>query len=263
LFRRPPSALRRKAVQALPEGSVAATGVLLRLRYRPPYDWPAMLAFLGARAIDGVEQVTGDCYRRTVQHDGALGTIEVRDLPERQSLVATIRFPNVTALPAIVAGVRRVFDLAADVATIGAHLAQDPLLAPLVAERPGLRAPGGWSGFERAVCTLLGRRLASQLVGLCAITVPVEQRIDPALTLGFPTPDQVIAADLRPLAQRIDLVTLAQAHRCRTPGDAIPAGDIGPTVLDSALAERAEPWRAYAAQHLWAADPASLKRSLR
>lgn len=263
LFHRPPSALRRKAVQALPEGSVAQTGVVLRLRYRPPYDWPAMLAFLGDRAIDGVEQVTGECYRRTVQHDGALGTIEVRDLPLRQSLAVTIRFPTVTALPVIVAGVRRVFDLAADVATIGAHLAQDPLLAPLVAERPGLRAPGGWSGFELAARALLGRRLTGELIGLCAITVPLEQRIDPALTLGFPTPAQTIVADLRPLAHRIDLVALAEAHRSRSPGEALPASDIGPATLDTALARRAEPWRAYAAQHLWAADPAALKRSLR
>src|SRR6476469_3652611 len=57
LFRRPPSALRRRAVVALPEGSVAATGVTVRLRYRPPYDWEAMLAFLRARALDGVERL--------------------------------------------------------------------------------------------------------------------------------------------------------------------------------------------------------------
>ena len=324
LFRRPPSAIRRKAVQALPEGSVAATGVVLRLRYRPPYDWPAMLAFLGARAIDGVEQVTRDAYRRTVQHEGELGSIEVRHLPQHESLVATIRFPRVSALPAIVASVRRVFDLGADVATIGAHLAQDPLLAPLVAERPGLRAPGGWGGFELAVRAVLGqqvtveaaRRLASQLARACAVTVPPEQRIDPELALGFPTPAQVMAADLAPLdmpgARRAALLALAAASaadphlfqplgtveetlaRLRTISgigewtahyialravretDAFPAADIGllsgaagpdgRRPSPAALSDRAEPWRpwrAYAAQHLWAADPAYLKRSLR
>ena len=66
LFDRPPSALRRKTVTSLREGSVAAIGVTLRLRYRPPYDWPAMLAFLRARAIAGVELVDGERYRRTV-----------------------------------------------------------------------------------------------------------------------------------------------------------------------------------------------------
>ena len=31
-----------------------------------------------------------------------------------------------------------------DIATIGSHLARDPRLAPLIAKRPGLRAPGDW-----------------------------------------------------------------------------------------------------------------------
>src|SRR4029453_2646758 len=62
LFQRPPSALRRK-----PAGSRAGGGgVTLRLRYKPPYDWAAMLAYLEARAIAGVEEVEGAVYRRTI-----------------------------------------------------------------------------------------------------------------------------------------------------------------------------------------------------
>src|SRR5262249_14049258 len=53
-------------------------------------------------------------------------------------------FPCVKALPSIVARVRRVFDLGADIATIDSHLARDPKLAPLIRKRPGLRAPGDW-----------------------------------------------------------------------------------------------------------------------
>ena len=56
----------------------------------------------------------------------------------------TILFPEVRALPAIVARVKRVFDLGADIVTIDQHLARDPKLAPLIARRPGLRAPGDW-----------------------------------------------------------------------------------------------------------------------
>jgi AraC family transcriptional regulator of adaptative response / DNA-3-methyladenine glycosylase II len=317
LFKRPPSAIRRKAVAALPEGSVAATGVELRLRYRPPYDWPAMLGFLRTRAVDGVEQVVGQTYRRTVLHDGRVGTVEIGILPERDSLTATIRFPSVQALPAIVTRIRRVFDLGADVATIGAHLARDPLLAPLVAERPGLRAPGGWDGFELAVRAVLGqqvtveagRRLAGQLVRLCGSPVPAEQEGDAALALAFPTAAQAAAADLTPLgmpgSRKATLTALAQAAladpllfqplatiedtvarlraihgigewtaqyialRAIRETDAFPASDVG--LLRSAagqdglrpspaaLVSRAEPWRpwrAYAAQHLWAADAA-------
>src|SRR6266849_909024 len=74
LFHRPPSALRRKLVVTLPEGSVGATGVTVRLRYRPPYDWPAMLSYLTARAVAGVERVDGEVYCRTTLLDGEIGT---------------------------------------------------------------------------------------------------------------------------------------------------------------------------------------------
>src|SRR5262245_18442927 len=118
-----------------------------------------MLAFLRTRTIAGVERVTDDTYSRTVLQDGEAGTAEICHLADSASLDVTIRFPSVRALPAIVTRIRRVFDLGADVATIGAHLAQDPLLAPLVAERPGLRAPGGWDGFELAVRAVLGQQV--------------------------------------------------------------------------------------------------------
>jgi len=317
LFQRPPSALGRRPVAAAAGGmvSASATGVTVRLRYRPPYDWPAMLSFLATRAVEGVERVEGDLYRRTVNQDGLLGTVEVGHAPERSSLVATIRFPSVGALAGIVARIRRVFDLDADVALIGAHLAQDPLLGPLVAARPGLRAPGGWDGFELACRAVLGqqvsveaaRRLAGQLVRLCGSKLPADQLADPALPLAFPTAQQVMAADLAPLgmpgARKAALQTVARAAladphlfqplatveatvaRLRAiPGigewtahyialravreaDAFPASDIGllrgaagGTGLRPSPAElrgRAEPWRpwrAYAAQHLWAAD---------
>src|SRR5262245_29914295 len=316
LFRRPPSALRRKAVLALPEGSVGEIGVTVRLSYRPPYDWDAMLAFLKARAIDGVECISGDAYCRTVQQEGETGTVEVIHLPHRDCLSAAIRFPSVRALPNIVARIRRVFDLGADVAAIGAHLAQDPLLAPLIAERPGLRAPGGWDGFELAVRAVLGqqvtveaaRRLAGKLVQICGTRLRAEQRSNPALRIAFPTAAQVAKADLSalgmPAARKDALVALAEAalqdtalfqpqgtveetvkRLCAIRGvgewtahyialravretDAFPASDIGllrgaarngtrpsPAELEG-RAEPWRPWRAYAAQHLWAADAA-------
>jgi AraC family transcriptional regulator of adaptative response / DNA-3-methyladenine glycosylase II len=314
LFRRPPSALRRKAIVAAHEGSVADTGVTVRLRYRPPYDWAAMQAYLRGRAIEGVERLDGERYVRSVSHDGEVGTVEIVHVAARESVAATIRFPSVRALPAIIARVRRVFDLGADVASIGAHLAQDRLLAPLVAKRPGLRVPGGWDGFELAVRAVLGqqvtveagRRLAGQLVQLCGDVVPGD-RGERGVSRVFPTAAQVAAADLSELgmpgARRATLGAIARAalaeprlfeplatieetvaRLCAIRGvgdwtahyialrgarepDAFPASDVGllrgaadrrgvrpsPVAL-AARAERWRPWRAYAAQHLWAAD---------
>ncbi len=138
LFGRPPSELRRGG------GTSAREGVTLRLGYRPPYDWPGMLDALAARANKKLERVTDGVWQRQIELDGRRGTVSVAHLPQRNSVAVTISFPEVRALPAIVARVKRVFDLGADIVTIDSHLARDPKLAPLIAKRPGLRAPGDW-----------------------------------------------------------------------------------------------------------------------
>ena len=156
LFHRPPSALRRKTAATQEEG------VTLRLRYRAPYDWDSIIGFLRARAVPEVEVVENGHYLRTVEMDGSAGTIDVSHQPEQLRICVKIHFPNVRSLPAIVARVRRQFDIGADIETIDAHLSNDPLLAPLIARRPGLRAPGGWDGFELAVRAVLANRSALQ-----------------------------------------------------------------------------------------------------
>lgn len=141
LFQRPPRALRRKSA-----AGVQDRDVVLRLSYRPPYDWENMLAFLEARAIPGVEIVEHGRYLRTIEVDGAMGSIAVTHLAKAQCLEVRILFPKLRALPVIVARIRRLFDLNADIETIDRHLSADPALASLIRERPGLRAPGGWMG---------------------------------------------------------------------------------------------------------------------
>ena len=121
LFGRPPATLRRSRDKTRRE----AGALSVRLPYRPPYDWDAMLSFLAARAIPGVEIVSGDSYRRTIAIGGNCGVISVAPAGKNRVDVA-VRFPDMAALPQIIARVRRVFDLAADPDTIGAHLALDP-----------------------------------------------------------------------------------------------------------------------------------------
>src|SRR3984885_12029948 len=200
LFHRPPRTLRRKNSAAASTG--VGADVTLRLRYRPPYDWDSILNHLRVRAIPGVEVVENGRYLRTVEIGGSVGSVEVSHLPKRQSLSVTIRFPQVQSLPAIVTRVRRLFDLGADIQTIDEHLSRDPLLAPLVARRPGLRAPGGWDGFELAVRAILGqqitavaaRGLAGQLVALHGRVVAANERVHPGLTHVFPTAKRLAAA---------------------------------------------------------------------
>jgi AraC family transcriptional regulator, regulatory protein of adaptative response / DNA-3-methyladenine glycosylase II len=201
LFQRPPSALRRAAGLDLP--STVHGEIRILLRYPPPYDWPAMLDFLQLRAIAGVESVADGVYRRTIGLDGLQGSVMVRPVAGH-ALQATIRFPRLASLPAIIARLRRVFDLAADPGAIAMQLAEDPMLAPLVAARPGLRVAGAWDGFELAIRAVLGQqitvaaaiRLAGKLVAAYGENLADG---DGVLTHVFPRPERIAAADLATL----------------------------------------------------------------
>jgi AraC family transcriptional regulator of adaptative response / DNA-3-methyladenine glycosylase II len=313
LFGRPPGELRRLTGEA----SAAAAGVTVKLPYRAPYDWAAIIGFLTARAIPGVETVSARRYARTLSVDGATGVVVVTP-GEGDFLVAEIRFPKLSALPAVIARIRRVFDLTADPQLIGAHLSQDPALAPLIAARPGLRAPGAWDGFEMAVRAILGqqitvsaaRNLAAKLVAIYGAPMEDAAAGPLGLTHVFPTPARLVGEDIAALGMpkargralealartvaadpaiftpRADLESAIAAlsalpgvgewtaqyialRELREP-DAFPHADIGllramagpdgvrPTP-DQLLARSQgwRPWRAYAAQHLWAADAAA------
>jgi len=196
LYGRPPATLRRHRDDHAEAGTVT-----LRLPYRSPYDWSALRAFLAARAIPGVERVSDEGYARTIALDGAAGTIRVA--PGAGAwLTATIRFPRLAALPGIIARIRRVFDLAADPTAIGAQLAEDAVLAPLVAARPGLRVPGGWDGFELAVRAVLGQQItvaaATGLAGKLVRAYGTPHAAD-GLTHLFPRPERLMDADIASL----------------------------------------------------------------
>jgi AraC family transcriptional regulator of adaptative response / DNA-3-methyladenine glycosylase II len=198
MYGRPPSELRRLSG---PDASAPPRGELsLLLRYQPPYDWPAMLEFLRARAIPGMEQVSGNSYARTFSLDGIRGAVRVRPAPGN-ALRVDIRTTKLAILPGVIARLRRVFDLAADPLAIAAHLATDPSLAPLVAKRPGLRVPGAWDGFELAVRAILGQQItvsgAVQLAGrMVAAYGAAMEEPDGELTHVFPEPDVLAKARL-------------------------------------------------------------------
>jgi AraC family transcriptional regulator, regulatory protein of adaptative response / DNA-3-methyladenine glycosylase II len=220
LYKRSPTELRRAGAT---ERSVGTTGAIaVRLGFRPPYDWDAMLSFLRARAIPGIEIVSRERYARTIAIGHGRGVLVVEPT-DGYCLKATVRFPELRQLPAIIARVRRVFDLAADPVAIGTHLAQDPVLVPLIAARPGLRVPGAWDGFELAVRALLGQQIAvsaaTQLAGKLVAQYG-EELIDLAardhgLTHVFPTPRQLSGSDMAgvgmPQARRVALRALAAA----------------------------------------------------
>jgi AraC family transcriptional regulator, regulatory protein of adaptative response / DNA-3-methyladenine glycosylase II len=218
LFGRSPATLRRVRDKTRRE----AGALSVHLAYRPPYDWDAILSFLAARAIPGVEAVSGNIYRRTIEIDDDRGVISVAPA-DRNRLSVSVRFPNMATLPSIIARVRRVFDLAADPDMIGAHLSLDPVLAPLISARPGLRVPGAWDGFELAVRAIFDQQItvpaATKLLGKLVLAhgapLPAAIKDVEGLTHLFPSPSRLAGADLAalgmPQARAVAVSSLAAA----------------------------------------------------
>jgi AraC family transcriptional regulator of adaptative response / DNA-3-methyladenine glycosylase II len=268
-FRKPPTALRRAP-------DAADTQLLLKLPYKGDFDWPAMASFLAARALPGVEEVSGDRWCRV--SDGQ--AVEVR--PGHGHLQLCVS--STRDVRQVVERVRRVFDLGADPLAIGERLGRDRVLGPLLRARPGLRVPGAWEPFEMAVRAILGqqvsvaaaRTFATRLVERCG---------------RFPTPEWLADADLSMVGlvgtRQESLRALARAacdgrlsfdsdqlsaQLRELPGigpwtagyiamrtgdpDGWPCGDLGlkralrAQRIDD-LAEAWRPFRAYAAMHLW------------
>jgi AraC family transcriptional regulator of adaptative response / DNA-3-methyladenine glycosylase II len=97
-FRAAPTVLRRKRRAE----SRSAEGLVVRLPYRPPLDWDALLAFLAARAVPGVERVDGAVYRRTVAVGEEVGSIAVSRAEGDAHLLLRVALPSTDGLLAVV-----------------------------------------------------------------------------------------------------------------------------------------------------------------
>ncbi len=174
--------------------------VVVRLAVRPPLDWPALLAFLSLRAVPGVEQVTGGCYRRAMRGPAGAGVIEVALEDSGRAVRLSVPAALTAELPELVRRVRRLFDLDADPLAIGACLKGSALLARSVRAHPGLRVPGSWDPFEMAVRTVLGQQIsvrgATTLCGRLVRELGELLDLPGELAWAFPSPERVAEADL-------------------------------------------------------------------
>ena len=280
-FAAPPSALRR---QGAPRN--AGPNLALRLRWRPPYQAKALLAFLEGRTIDGLECVAAGTYRRRV---GETAWVQAR--PTEDGLLVTIPSAAIDRTAAVLERLRRLFDLAADPAAIDARLAKTSRLAASVRATPGTRVPGVWDPYEGAVRAILGQQVS--VARATALAAKLCERFGNG---EFPEPADLAKADVASLgmpgtrgravtavAQRVaaegdDWLQDASALRsafAAIPGvgpwtteyaamrvaadpDAFPDSDWGVVKalgMKGAVARRwaepCRPWRAYATMHLW------------
>jgi AraC family transcriptional regulator of adaptative response / DNA-3-methyladenine glycosylase II len=199
VFRANPGELRAR--RRVADRLVADGGLRLRLAFTGPLDWDAMLGYLAARAIQGVEHVSGDVYRRTVLIDGDPGAIEV-GMGGPDHLVLTAHLPHWGGLVHVVQQVRRVFNLDFDLAAACAALGGDPVLKESMALLPGLRVPGAWDPFEVGVRAIVGQQVTVAGAGTIIARVvarhgtPVPGLGQFGLTHLFPSAETLAGAEL-------------------------------------------------------------------
>jgi AraC family transcriptional regulator, regulatory protein of adaptative response / DNA-3-methyladenine glycosylase II len=233
---------------------VADGGLALRLALAPPpLEWEAMLRYFAARAIAGVEHVSGGTYRRTVAIDGDPGVLELSP-GGPDHLLLRAHLPHPEGLSHVARRARQVFNLDAPLAAASRHLAPDPILGPLLGLRPGLRPPGTWDPFETGVRAIAGQQvsvagastLTARIVARHGTPVPGLRAL--GLTHLFPSPAALAGADLSGLG-----LTTARAAAINAFARAVAEGTVqldGSSPLDPLTASIAAlpglgPWTAH------------------
>jgi AraC family transcriptional regulator of adaptative response / DNA-3-methyladenine glycosylase II len=216
IYHRTPTQIRRLARQTT---NLAENHYVFRLRFRPPYHWKGMLAFLSARATPGIEVVELGTYRRSISWNAHHGCFEVSIDEGNNTLVVRVQFDDPRSLFFIIERVRAMFDLNADWASIVRSLRTDPILAARVEADPGLRVPGCWNGFELSIRAILGQQItvkgATALAGRIVSTFGQAFDIARGLTHLFPPPEILADANLAsiglPKARAETIRTLARS----------------------------------------------------
>jgi AraC family transcriptional regulator of adaptative response / DNA-3-methyladenine glycosylase II len=223
IFREAPRELRKRRRKA--DRLVADGGLVLRLPFHGPLDWSALTAYFAARAVPGVEAVSGDTYRRTVVIDGDPGVIELlpgaacdggkaavarpenrgrlrRPLGGDDHLLLRAHLPHWDELVHVVQRARRIPSLDFHMEAATSALAHDRTLAPLLRARPGVRPPGTWDAFETGVRAIVGQQVT--VSGANTLTSRIVEQFGTevaglaalGLTHTFPTAAKLADADL-------------------------------------------------------------------
>ncbi len=174
-----PASIRRTA-------HTPGAGITLRLAYRPPYAWVAMLHYLHGRAMAGLEYV--DLERgmvcRSVQIGALAGWLSVQHDADKQQLVLQIAPQLSGHLQWLLARVREMFDVEANPSIIAGHLQHEAILARQLERTPGLRVPGAFDPFELAIRAILGQQVS--VAGASTVAGRLVQKFGDPITTPWP-----------------------------------------------------------------------------
>jgi AraC family transcriptional regulator of adaptative response / DNA-3-methyladenine glycosylase II len=186
--------------------------ISLRLAFRPPFNWQHMQSFLALRVIQGVENVTANCYSRTFVIGKDKGWFRVSAVQNKHYLKVEINLPNIENLTTILSNIERVFDLNADTNTI-----QTQLLRCGVPENTmvtGLRIPGVWDTFEAGCRAILGQQISVKAAISLLSQLTKELGTTEGDNMYFPTSEAIANSDLSflkiPQSRKQTLRLLAQ-----------------------------------------------------
>jgi len=132
----------------------------LELTMPQPLEAGPMLHHLEAHAVPGseVHDSTRSEHSRLIRVPSGPRAVTVTIDAER--VVLRTDTVDESEIEFIEAAVREWLDLDADLESIRDGLSEDPVIGPLIAERPGLRVVGYPDGFEGAIMTLLGQQVS-------------------------------------------------------------------------------------------------------
>jgi AraC family transcriptional regulator of adaptative response / DNA-3-methyladenine glycosylase II len=175
-----------------------AAAVTVCLEHRAPMDLEATLAFLGRRAIPGVETYEAGRYSRTLRMRGGPARITLTAAAAGAAVSCRVELTDPRDADAVLARTRHLLDLDAEPAAVDAVLGAEPLLGALVAARPGLRSPGAADGFELAIRAVVGQQIsvsgARTILGRIAAAHGT-RAFDGQAGRLFPSPGELAAID--------------------------------------------------------------------
>lgn len=171
------------------------------LAVRRPFHADALLGFLAAHVVTGLEAVTDRTYARILRLPHGPGVVAATLGTDHVGV--DLELADGTDRGVALDAVRHLLDLDVDPVAVDTALAADPALAPLVHVAPGIRVPGSTDGYEVAVRTVVGQQVS--VAGAQTVTAriveahgePVESDLarHHGLTHAFPDPDVLAEAD--------------------------------------------------------------------
>ena len=168
--------------------------ISLRLAFRPPFNWEYMQSFFALRVIQGVENITENCYSRSFITGTDKGWFSVSPVKNKHYLKVEISLPNIEKLTNVLTNIERIFDLNADTNTIQTQLLRCGV--PKDTMVTGLRIPGVWDKFEAGCRAILGQQISVKAAIRLLSQLTQELGATEGNKVYFPTPEAIANSDL-------------------------------------------------------------------